>query len=165
MIFSISCFDSEIMLDFGQEYRLFDVSNNSLKDIVRRSLSEYNNSLSYFYFYALRKKIEGVLFEFDRFAEILYITKNGVRTEHYVQLTFDELKPYLGEVNVFTPTKRRYFIETLYSHYKHTHYSNQLDETRKVIEEKYPEYVESYDKVIKHTYAYMFNLQAEKYKN
>lgn len=73
-------------------------------------------------------------------------------------LTFDELKPYLGEVKVFTPTKRRYFIETLYSHYKHTHYSNQLDETRKVIEEKYPEYVESYDKVIKHTYAYMFNM-------
>lgn len=96
MYFSISCFDSEIMLDFGQEYRLFDVSNNSLKDIVRRSLSEYNNSLSYFYFYALRKKIEGVLFEFDRFAEILYITKNGVRTEHYVQLTFDELKQVAG---------------------------------------------------------------------
>lgn len=73
-------------------------------------------------------------------------------------LTYKELKPYLGKVKVFTPTKRRYYIETLYSHYKHTHYSNQLDETRKVIEEKYPEYVESYDRVIKHTYAYMFNM-------
>ena len=42
------------------------------------------------------KKIEGVLFVFYRFAEILYITKNGVRTEHYVQLTFDELKQVAG---------------------------------------------------------------------
>lgn len=73
-------------------------------------------------------------------------------------LTYEELKPYLGKVKVFTPTKRRYFIETLYSHYKHTHYSNQLDETRRVIEEAYPNYVESYDRVIKHTYGYMFNM-------
>lgn len=73
-------------------------------------------------------------------------------------LTYDELKPYLGKVKVFTPTKRRYYIETLYSHYKHTHYSNQLDETRQIIDEKYPEYIESYDRVIKHTYGYMFNM-------
>lgn len=73
-------------------------------------------------------------------------------------LSYEEIKPYLGKVRVFTPSKRRYYIETLYSHYKHTHYSNQLDETREIISEKYPEYVESYDRVIKHTYGYMFNM-------
>lgn len=73
-------------------------------------------------------------------------------------LTYAELKPYLSKVKVFTPNKRRYYIETLYSHYEHTHHSNQLDETRKIIEEKYPSYITSYDKVIKHTYGYMFNM-------
>lgn len=73
-------------------------------------------------------------------------------------LTYDELKPYLGKIKVFTLVKRKYYIETLYSHYSHTHYSNQLDETRKIMAKKFPEYIDSYDKVIKHTYGYMFNM-------
>lgn len=73
-------------------------------------------------------------------------------------LTMAELKPYLGRVKVFVPNRRKYFIESLYSHYKHTHYSEQLDETRKIIFEKYPAYLASYDKVLKHTYGYMFNM-------
>lgn len=73
-------------------------------------------------------------------------------------LTYKELSPYLDKVKVFTPNKRKYYIETLYSHYEHTHYSNQLDETRKIISKKYPEYIASYDEVIDHKYGYMFNM-------
>lgn len=73
-------------------------------------------------------------------------------------LTKEELKPYLGKIKVFVPRKRRYYIETLYSHYKHTHYASQLDETKKIIEERHPEYTRSYNKVIKQTYGYMFNM-------
>lgn len=73
-------------------------------------------------------------------------------------LKYEELKPYLGNTRVFVPDKRKYYIETLYSHYEHTHYANQLNETRKVIAEKYPDYAESYDAVVKHTYGYMFNM-------
>ena len=73
-------------------------------------------------------------------------------------LTYKQLKPLLSKYKVFVPTKRRYYIETLYSHYKHTHYAEQLDLTRKIISEKYPDYIESYDEVIKHTYGYMFNM-------
>ena len=73
-------------------------------------------------------------------------------------LDYEQLKVYLKKVKVFTPTKRRYYIETLYSHYKHTHYDVQLDETRKIIEERYPEYITSYNRVLKHTYGYMFNM-------
>ena len=73
-------------------------------------------------------------------------------------LTLSELSPYLGIVKIFVPNKRRYYIETLYSHYAHTHYASQLDETRKIIMEKYPEYLGSYDKVVKRTYGYMFNM-------
>lgn len=73
-------------------------------------------------------------------------------------LTYDEISPYLGKIKVFVPNKRKYYIETLYSHYEHTHYSNQLDETRKIISEKYPDYLKCYDKVLKHRYGYMFNM-------
>jgi len=73
-------------------------------------------------------------------------------------LTYKELEPILKRYKVFVPTKRRYFIETLYSHYEHTHCSNQLDITREIIVEKYSDYVKSYDKVLKHTYGYMFNM-------
>ena len=77
-------------------------------------------------------------------------------------LTYKELKPYLGKIKVFVPNKRKYYIETLYSHYCHTHYGSQLDETRKIIEEKYPKYLKSYDKVVRHTYGYMFNMMIMK---
>lgn len=73
-------------------------------------------------------------------------------------LTYRELSPMLDECRVIVPTKRRYFIESLYSHYKHTHYVSQLGETRAIIGEMYPEYLESYDRVINQTYGYMFNM-------
>lgn len=73
-------------------------------------------------------------------------------------LSYEELNPYLGKIKVFVPNKRKYYIESLYSHYAHTHYAAHLDETRKIISEKYPAYLKSYDKVMKQTYGYMFNM-------
>ncbi len=69
-----------------------------------------------------------------------------------------EIRDKLGQIKAFVPSKRRYYIETLYSHYAHTHYAYQLDETRKVIKEKYPEYINSFDKVMKQRWGYMFNM-------
>lgn len=64
----------------------------------------------------------------------------------------------LGRIKVFVPQKRRYYIESLYSHYAHTHYILQLDETRKIIEKRCPEYLESLDKICKRRWGYMFNM-------
>lgn len=86
-----------------------------------------------------------------------YFSMRGRADFNHV-LKYEELQPYLGKIKIFVPKKRRYYIETLYSHYKHTHYSNQLDETYAIITEKYPEYVASYNKILKHTYGYMFNM-------
>jgi len=69
-----------------------------------------------------------------------------------------EIEKDLGRVKVFVPKKRWYYIETLYSHYAHTHYASQLDETKKIIETRYPEYVESFDKAVKQRWGYMFNM-------
>ena len=73
-------------------------------------------------------------------------------------LTYEQIAPYLGKIKVFTPNKRKYYIESLYDHYKHTHYIEQLDETRAIIAKLYPEYTDCFDKVVKRTYGYMFNM-------
>ena len=73
-------------------------------------------------------------------------------------LKYDELKNCMQGIRVFVPSKRKYYIETLYSHYAHTHDSIQLDETRKIIEEKYPEYLTSFDTACAQTWGYMFNM-------
>lgn len=69
-----------------------------------------------------------------------------------------EIEADLEKIKVFTPTKRRYYIETLYSHYAHTHYEGQLDVTRIIIEECYPEYLGSFDKAVNQRWGYMFNM-------
>lgn len=69
-----------------------------------------------------------------------------------------QIEPFLGEIKVFTPKKRRYFIETLKSHYNHTHYPEHLDVVEEILTEKYPEYKRSYEKALNHTWGYMFNM-------
>lgn len=64
----------------------------------------------------------------------------------------------MNSIKIFVPKKRRYYIETLYSHYEHTHHGFQLDETRRIIEEYYPEYIYSFDTVCKRRWGYMFNM-------
>ena len=69
-----------------------------------------------------------------------------------------ELRDILKDTDVVLTKKRNYYIENLYSHYEHTMYIEPLDETRKIIEEKYPDYLEEFDKLHKRTSAHMFNM-------
>ena len=73
-------------------------------------------------------------------------------------LTQKEAESILERTDVILPKKRNYYIENLYSHYAHTMYVEPLDETRKIIEEKYPEYLEEFNKLYKRTSAHMFNM-------
>ena len=70
-----------------------------------------------------------------------------------------EIAADLGKIKVFVPAKRRYWIETLYSHYGHTLSFEQLDETRKIISERCPAYLGAFDTaVMKRRWGYMFNM-------
>lgn len=73
-------------------------------------------------------------------------------------LTLDEISPYLDSIKVFTPNKRRYYIESLYSHYAHTFDAKHLDCTRAIIADNYPEYISSFDRAVNKRYGYMFNM-------
>ena len=69
-----------------------------------------------------------------------------------------DIEKDLGRIKVFVPKKRRYWIESLYSHYEHTHQSIHLEEARRIIGERYPEYLGSFDKAVKRRFGYMFNM-------
>ena len=69
-----------------------------------------------------------------------------------------EVEKLLENSEVIVPKKRKYYIETLYSHYAHTLDASHLDLARKIIEQKNPEYLASFDKVMKQRSGYMFNM-------
>ena len=69
-----------------------------------------------------------------------------------------EVEKLLENSEVIVPKRRKYYIETLYSHYDHTFDGTHLDLARKMIEMKNPEYLSSFDKVMKQRSGYMFNM-------
>ena len=73
-------------------------------------------------------------------------------------LTFKEANKIRKKTDIIVPKQRKYYIETLYSHYKHTMYIEPLDITREIINEKYPEYINEFDKLKIRTSAHMFNM-------
>lgn len=86
-----------------------------------------------------------------------YFFKGGKRDIADVA-TYGQFDQLLSKYDVILPRKREYFIETNYSHYVHAHHKEPLDVMRQVVAEKYPSYLDSYDKVMKKTSAHMFNM-------
>ena len=73
-------------------------------------------------------------------------------------ISYNEIKPMLEKYKIFVPRKRRYYIETLYSHYAHTHDGKHFDIVREIIMRDCPEYLNSFNKVLKRRWGYMFNM-------
>ena len=75
-----------------------------------------------------------------------------------ILLNEKQVNEILKTTDIILPKKRKYYIENLYDHYKHTMHIEPLDETRKIIEEQCPEYLVEFDKLHKRTSAHMFNM-------
>ena len=73
-------------------------------------------------------------------------------------LTEQELRSLLHRFRLIVPEKRHYYIESLYSHYEHTHYADHLKKAREMLRTKCPEYLPSYDCVMRRSWGYMFNM-------
>lgn len=92
-----------------------------------------------------------------------YLTTSNVLLKNEKQkfekvLKQERVDKILEKTDIILPKKRRYYIENLYEHYKNTLYIEPLEETRKIIKEKYPEYIAEFDKIHKRTSAHMFNM-------
>lgn len=92
-----------------------------------------------------------------------YFAKYNKRYSENIQideivLSKQDINNLLFEYDVILPKKRKYYIETLYSHYAHTFDENHLNIARDIIKQKFPSYLESFDKVMKFRGGYMFNM-------
>lgn len=70
----------------------------------------------------------------------------------------EELLSILNSYDCILPKKRNYFIETVYSHYKNAHHSQDLDKSRYIIMQYYPEYLDSFDRVMNGKTLYLYNM-------
>ena len=73
-------------------------------------------------------------------------------------LSYQQLQALVKKCDVILPKKRNYYIETNYSQYAHAHHAVDLDTTRLILEEKYPEYVQAYDESMHRTTGHRFNM-------
>lgn len=73
-------------------------------------------------------------------------------------LSSEEVNKLLDKHDVIVPKKRKYYIETLYSHYAHSMYVEPLDITGEIIKEKYPNYYAEFEALKKRRSAHMFNM-------
>lgn len=73
-------------------------------------------------------------------------------------LSVDVLNQKLKPNTMYVAKKRKYYIETLYSHYANTFTAEHLDCAREIIAELTPEYIPAFDQVMKQTGGYMFNM-------
>ncbi len=88
-----------------------------------------------------------------------YFTDKGVRgTKEEKIISQKKLEKLLETTDIILPNPRNYFIETNYSQYVHAHHAEDLDYTREILAEKYPEYVNAYDESMKRTIGHRFNM-------
>ena len=69
----------------------------------------------------------------------------------------------LSKYDVILPGKRHYYIETVYSQFKHAHGSEGLDKAREIIKKDHPEYLESFDRCMQKRSLHIFNIFVMKY--
>ncbi len=84
--------------------------------------------------------------------------KNSSKDPYANIITSKEVDELLNDADIIVTKKRRYYIESTYSHYVHTLHEETLNTTRDVIEQLYPEYLTSFDTCMKHTYMHAFNM-------
>ena len=85
----------------------------------------------------------------------------GVRKENDALasvLTSEEAERLCAENDIVLPNKRRYYIETIFSHYGHTHDKSHLEKTREILRGYSLEYLQAFDKVMNRRWAHMFNM-------
>lgn len=83
---------------------------------------------------------------------------NNKKDKFKAVLTSAQAEKLLSNFDAILPKKRNYYIETIYSHYSHTHDAAHLDITRDILKEKSPDYLDAFDKVMKSRKAHMFNM-------
>lgn len=98
------------------------------------------------------------LVHYRRYFATRYFFKKHNRNRFERIVTQAELEGMLQKHSIILPRKRHYIIETIYSHYAHTMHAQQLDVTADVLRDIAPDYVDSWNKLMRRRSAHIFNM-------
>ena len=72
----------------------------------------------------------------------------------------EDYRRLLSDADVILPNKRKYYIETIESHFRNLPYTvnSDLDDLRTVIKSTSPQYLDAFEKTMNRTWAHMFNM-------
>ncbi len=73
-------------------------------------------------------------------------------------LTESEILDVFKTSDIILPVKRKYYIETVYNHYKNAHFEQDLIKTKNIVANLYPDYLDSFDKVMQGNSLYLCNM-------
>ena len=73
-------------------------------------------------------------------------------------LTLDQARRLLTQTDALLPKPHSYWIETNYSHYAHAHHAADLDTTRAILAERYPDYLAAFDRSMRRTRGHRCNM-------
>lgn len=136
--------------------RLPFIGDNTGENISKKN--PHFNELTAIYWAAKNSDAEIIgLVHYRRY----FVTKGfylGLAQKKAHLLQESEILATLAEVDMILPKPRNYYIESSYSHYTHAHNARDLDETRNIIMEKYPEYLTAFDQAMDSSQAHMFNM-------
>ena len=87
-----------------------------------------------------------------------YFSGNNLAFKDKTVLNEEEALALLKKYDVIVPKQRNYYIENIYNHYKNAHFENDLIALEKVLSEKYPEYIESFETIMNGKKLHLFNM-------
>ncbi|WP_386693498.1 DUF4422 domain-containing protein [Lonepinella sp. MS14435] len=87
-----------------------------------------------------------------------YFKGQGVHLKGKSIMSRQEILSQLEKHDGILGKKRNYYIESIYSHYKHAHHIQDLDVALEIIKERYPDYMESCRKVINGCTLHLYNM-------
>lgn len=70
----------------------------------------------------------------------------------------NEIEELLQTYDIVLPKKRNYYIETVYTHYKNAHYESDLLEIKKILKNKYPEFLSDFENVMNGKTLHLYNM-------
>ena len=100
------------------------------------------------------------LVHYRRYFTALPVWKRVGKSKYDCILTQGELEAILEKYDLVLPKQRKYYIESLYSHFIHLPYTHEKDlqTLRETVKDVTPEYLDAFDTVMARTHAHMFNM-------